>query len=266
MSQNTSAADYWQFSLAVYGQQGVAAHCLQLQRRLGLDVNVLLLMLWAAGQWGRAPTAEQIADADSSISQWRQQIVLPLRQLRTRLKHGPSPAPDIMTDELRQDIKRLELNAERIEQDVLAQWVKQQSVVIGEQKADEHGIALATAGLEASPDAESAALQNAKPDASQSIQSAASPSAQSVASAASRPHNNGSDHQPGSPAPLADTTENAHRLAVLEQTAVRVVAHYEAQCAQSAAEGVEDAEETPDPWLALQHAHQIVLAAAGVLH
>src|SRR5690606_38692262 len=71
MSQDANAADHWQFSLAVYTRDGVAEHCLALQSRLGLDVNVLLLMLWAAGQWGDAPTAAQITDADSRINAWR---------------------------------------------------------------------------------------------------------------------------------------------------------------------------------------------------
>ena len=192
MDQGKSAADHWQFSLAVYGQQGIAEHCLELQHRLGMDVNVLLLMLWAAGRWDRAPTSEQIADADGRICAWRQQIVTPLRQLRTRLKHGPPPAPDITTDGLREDIKQLELNAERMEQDVLAQWVK--------------------------------------------VQEASAPS--------------------------ADPAQSSCRMAVLEQTAVRVIAHYEGQCVQpdTGAGGP-----TADPWLALQHAHQIVLAASVVL-
>ena len=32
----------WAFSLAVYGGDGVAEECLDLQERLGLDVNILL--------------------------------------------------------------------------------------------------------------------------------------------------------------------------------------------------------------------------------
>src|SRR5690606_41320532 len=126
MNQDANAADHWQFSLAVYTRDGVAEHCLALQSRLGLDVNVLLLMLWAAGQWGDAPTAAQITDADSRINAWRHEVVVPLRQLRTRLKSGPAPAPDAMTDVLRKEIKRLELDAERIQQEVLAQWVREQ--------------------------------------------------------------------------------------------------------------------------------------------
>lgn len=243
MNQDANAADHWQFSLAVYTRDGVAEHCLALQSRLGLDVNVLLLMLWAAGQWGDAPTAAQITDADSRINAWRHEVVVPLRQLRTRLKSGPAPAPDAMTDVLRKEIKRLELDAERIQQEVLAQWVREQPqmrlpAAHGGQERQR------TTLLQARNDARAqAATQDASP-------------------APYRP-----------PIELADTAENARQLAVLEQTAIRVVAHYEAQCgearyeqpiAQRAAAGSAAGEHAGEPWLALEHAHQVVLAAVAV--
>jgi uncharacterized protein (TIGR02444 family) len=249
MDQDKSAADHWQFSLAVYTRDGVAEHCLALQHRLGLDVNVLLLMLWAARQWGDAPTAEQIADADSRISAWRHEIVIPLRQLRTRLKSGPAPAPDAMTDVLRQDIKRLELDAERMEQEVLAQWVKEQAQA---NTGAAHGAVVQ----------EKMVLSQARDDVW--------PDAVSQ---------EGVCATHGSQAVLADTAENARQLAVLEQTAVRVVAHYEGQYDEAAQnEGamrsavidrgaaglVADEHTAADPWLALQHAHQVVLAAVAV--
>ena len=213
--QGKSATDHWQFSLAVYTREGVAAHCLALQDRLGLDVNVLLMMLWAAGQWGKAPTTQQIEDADSTIVAWRHEVVVPLRQLRTRLKTGPAPAPGAATEALRGEVKRLELDAERLQQDVLAQWVKEQAL------------------------------------AKTRVGSAAEPESQSQSS-------------------LADSAENASQLAVLEQTAVRVVAHYETAYVQTAADegnwaGHAANEQAADPWLALQHAHQVVLAALAVL-
>ena len=244
MDQDKSAADHWQFSLAVYTRDGVAEHCLALQRRLGLDVNVLLLMLWAARQWGDAPTAEQIADADGRISAWRDEIVIPLRQLRGRLKSGPAPAPDVMTNMLREDIKRLELDAERMEQEMLAQWVKEQARA---NTAATHGAAVQDMTV----------VSQARDDVWRD-------SVTQEGFAATRRQQ----------AALADTAENAGQLAVLEQTAVRVVAHYEAQYGaaygQSAAveKGVAglvaDEQAAADPWLALQHAHQVVQAAMAV--
>ncbi len=192
-------ADHWCFSLAVYRQEGVAAHCLELQRRLGLDVNVLLLMLWAAGLWGVAPDAAQIAQADQTIHAWRDEVVRPLRQLRTRLKSGPSPAPDQQTNALRERVKQLELDAERVEQDRLAQWVAAQTATQTGQRASR---------IEEKRVVESDAC-----------------------------------------------------VAVLEQTAVRVVAFYEAQATTTLVQG---GAQPDDPWLPLQHAHAVVMAAARV--
>ena len=199
MCDEHANADHWRFSLAVYRQDGVAAHCLQLQRRLGLDVNVLLLMLWAARLWGVAPDTAQIAHADETIRAWRDEVVQPLRQLRTRLKSGPSPAPDQQTNALREGVKQLELDAERVQQDRLAQWVAAQTA--------------AQTGQDASEKEETHAAEG---DAC---------------------------------------------VAVLEQTAVRVVAFYEAQATTALVQGDALAD---DPWLPLQHAHAVVMAAVSV--
>src|SRR5690606_6539294 len=72
-----------------------------------------------------------------TICAWRDEIIRPLRQLRTRLKSGPPPAPDKKTNGLRNRVKRLELDAERIQQDVLAQWVAAQTVPLAAQQISE---------------------------------------------------------------------------------------------------------------------------------
>jgi len=199
MRDEHANADHWRFSLAVYRQEGVAAHCLELQRRLGLDVNVLLLMLWAARLWGVAPDVAQIAHADETIRAWRDEVVHPLRQLRTRLKSGPPPAPDPQTTALREGVKQLELDAERVQQDRLAQWVAAQTATQTGQRASET-------------------------EERRAVESDAC-------------------------------------VALLEQTAVRVVAFYEAQATTASVQG--DALPN-DPWLPLQHAHAVVMAAARV--
>ncbi|HEX7387188.1 MAG TPA: TIGR02444 family protein [Castellaniella sp.] len=114
---------YWRFSLAVYQRQGVAQSCLALQADIALDVNVLLMALLAA-RWHRRPIDRaEVALADARVRSWREEIVVPLRAIRSRLKAGPPPAPDPRTDALRNDVKTTELKAEQIEQWVLGAWV-----------------------------------------------------------------------------------------------------------------------------------------------
>jgi uncharacterized protein (TIGR02444 family) len=116
---------HWAFSLAVYRQPGVAEACLALQDRLGVDVNVLLLTLFATRQVGAPPSGATIAQADAFVRAWRAQVVAPLRGVRRRLKEGPPPAPGSAAEALRQRVKAVELYAEQIEQAALAAWFQE---------------------------------------------------------------------------------------------------------------------------------------------
>lgn len=110
-------ARFWDFSLAVYGRPGVAPACLALQDRHGLDVNLLLYCGWCGGR-GRRLDAGNIAALDDRVAAWRREVVLPLRGVRRWLKTQEA-APDADAQPLRDKVKRLELEAERIEQEML---------------------------------------------------------------------------------------------------------------------------------------------------
>ena len=53
---------FWDFSLRVYGSDGVPAACIALQERRGIDVNLLLFSAWI-GESGRGVLAESDLDA-----------------------------------------------------------------------------------------------------------------------------------------------------------------------------------------------------------
>ncbi|MEP9377146.1 TIGR02444 family protein [Aquabacter sp. CN5-332] len=103
------------YALALYGGEGVSAACLTLQERTGLDVNILLFAAWMGAARGRALGAEEVAQAQSLISDWHKEIVRPLRAVRRRLKTGPLPAPSEATGMLRVRLQALEISAEIIE-------------------------------------------------------------------------------------------------------------------------------------------------------
>lgn len=105
---------FWDFSLATYARPGVAEACLALQDRLGLDVNLLLFCLWA-GRCGRRLEAAELRRLRAAAQPWHEAVVLPLRGVRRRLKGSGEPAHEA----LRQRVKRDELEAERLEQDLL---------------------------------------------------------------------------------------------------------------------------------------------------
>jgi hypothetical protein len=66
-------------------------------------------------------TPAELRELDEACRPWREQIVHPLRAIRTRLKAGPSPAPGSATEPFRTTIKAAELAAERLQNQLLAE-------------------------------------------------------------------------------------------------------------------------------------------------
>lgn len=103
---------FWQFSLRVYAQRGVADECLALQDQLGLDVNVLLFCAWLAIDRGIALTSADVETIKAEVRAWHDDVVRPLRHVRRHLK----PIAEQRAQELHAQVKALELDAEQLEQ------------------------------------------------------------------------------------------------------------------------------------------------------
>lgn len=103
---------FWRFSLSFYARPDIAPACLQLQDEANVDVNLMLFLLFLAER-GRAITRDDVARLDASIAPWRTEVVEPLRALRRRLKSGVG---DVPSEGLRNMVKKIELEAERLEQ------------------------------------------------------------------------------------------------------------------------------------------------------
>jgi len=111
-------ADFWNFSLGLYGRPGVAQACIALQDGFGLDVNLLLFCCWH-GQANRRLTDEDLRRAMSAAEAWQREVVQPLRAVRRRLKAGVAPISAAECEALRRKVNDLELEAERIAQAAL---------------------------------------------------------------------------------------------------------------------------------------------------
>jgi len=114
-------ADSWAFALAIYARPGVAEACLTLQNETGVDVMLLLMTTFAAVKRRTLLTADEIKALDEACSPWREQVVKKLRTIRTDLKTGPQPAPSEATEPFRSKIKAIELEAEKLENRLLAE-------------------------------------------------------------------------------------------------------------------------------------------------
>lgn len=111
---DTPEDSLWRFSLAVYARPRVDRTCVDLQDRLGLDVNLVLLVLWAGAVCGARLTAAEAGRLADEAAAWHRPVVAPLRGVRRHLK-GIAGA-----EALRQKIKAIELESERLEQVRLA--------------------------------------------------------------------------------------------------------------------------------------------------
>jgi uncharacterized protein (TIGR02444 family) len=110
-----SDSSFWRFSLRFYALPDVAPACLRLQDEANVDVNLMLFLLFLA-EGGRAITRDDVARLDASIAPWRSEVVEPLRALRRRLKSDIGDVPTSTSEGLRNMVKKIELEAERLEQ------------------------------------------------------------------------------------------------------------------------------------------------------
>ena len=111
----------WTFALAIYAKPGVAEACLALQDEAGVDVMMLLTTTFAAVKHRLLLAPDEIRALNEACRLWREQIVWPLRAIRSGLKAGPQPAPSEATEQFRSQVKALELAAEKLENKLLVE-------------------------------------------------------------------------------------------------------------------------------------------------
>lgn len=112
---------FWNFSLEVYGGEGVSAACLDLQERRGADVNVLLLCVWLGASGRGTLTVDRLKAVLAEVRPWQTDIVQPARAMRRRIREGDwRTAPPEVVEAVRRRIAEAELAAEHVEQLMLA--------------------------------------------------------------------------------------------------------------------------------------------------
>ena len=116
---------FWDFSVRTYRTTGVSEACLSLQNDQGADVNMLLYCCWVGAAAG--PFDDELFSRASEYSaRWAENVVIPLREARSWMKHTgctaePTPTEDCM--QLREQVKTVEFAAEKMQQHVLESMV-----------------------------------------------------------------------------------------------------------------------------------------------
>ena len=108
------ASPFWTFTLAVYQREGVSPACIALQDRLGLDVNFLLLCLYA-GLRGCRLDAHDFARVEDRVAPWRSHVIHPLRAVRRWLKEQQL-LEKTASDQLRRGVLEHEIGSESVQQ------------------------------------------------------------------------------------------------------------------------------------------------------
>ena len=115
---NNSGSPFWRFSLRFYREPAVADACIALQEEAGIDVNLLLFLLWHATR-ARVLSKKEVEELETAIAPWRDATVIPLRGVRRALKSPPDLVTRPAAEQLRTKIKAAELEAERLQQEAM---------------------------------------------------------------------------------------------------------------------------------------------------
>jgi len=118
IAPSSQGSPFWRFSLQFYRLPKVADACIALQEEAGVDVNLLLFLLWHAKQRRRLSTAD-VAALEAQVAPWRDLTVIPLRSVRRGLKSPPALVAAPAAEVFRNRIKALELEAERLQQEAM---------------------------------------------------------------------------------------------------------------------------------------------------
>jgi uncharacterized protein (TIGR02444 family) len=116
---------FWRFSLAVYRDKGVQAECLDVQERLGVDVNLMLFCAYLGAAEGLALGARDLDEAAGHVAAWHEEAVKPLRAARRSLKPWAEAGFAFAGEAgaARKQVQALEIRAEQIEQALLWHWL-----------------------------------------------------------------------------------------------------------------------------------------------
>lgn len=104
----------WDFVLGYYRQQGVSEGAITLQDQLGLDVNMVLFLMWLAGS-KRVLSEADIKKTIDAAKGWQHQVVVPIRGVRRLLKENAPLVEQEAALAYRKKVQALEIEGEQLQ-------------------------------------------------------------------------------------------------------------------------------------------------------
>jgi uncharacterized protein (TIGR02444 family) len=113
----------WDFVLKFYKQQGVSESAIALQDSAGIDVNMILFLMWMAGHNRKLGAGEIRAVSDASHG-WQNSVVVPIRNIRRLLKSDAPLVDNDTAQSYRKKVQALELEGEQTQLNAMAAMSK----------------------------------------------------------------------------------------------------------------------------------------------
>ena len=114
MTTENNASPIWDFVLGYYRQQGVSEAAISLQDSAGIDVNMILFLMWVASQKRTLAAAEVKTVGDKSIG-WQHNVVVPVRAVRRLLKENAPLVEQEAALAFRKKVQALEIEGEQLQ-------------------------------------------------------------------------------------------------------------------------------------------------------
>ena len=138
-----SARSLWDYAVDIYGRPGMSDLCLTFQDDYGADVSIILFIGWCSAQGIRIDD-RLLNRVEQSVGVWNRDVVAPLREMRRELKLDSRGITRKKVSDFREMLKALELEAEHLELNALADLVSYKSIssssVVNEKQLIETGL------------------------------------------------------------------------------------------------------------------------------
>jgi uncharacterized protein (TIGR02444 family) len=122
MTDMSAATPIWDFVLNYYGRKGVSEALIGLQDSQGIDVNMLLFLIWMAAQ-KKSVAAGDVKLVSDTSHPWQRSVVVPVRAVRRLLKDSaPLVAPETAAA-FRKKVQAVELEGEQLQLNAMAAMV-----------------------------------------------------------------------------------------------------------------------------------------------
>jgi uncharacterized protein (TIGR02444 family) len=119
MTETAVSTPIWDFVLNYYGRKGVSDALIGLQDGHGIDVNMLLFLMWMAAH-GKCVAADDVKFVSTTSHAWQHAVVVPIRAVRRLLKETAPLVPAEAAAAFRKKVQAIELEGEQLQLNAMA--------------------------------------------------------------------------------------------------------------------------------------------------